>query len=137
MSLQSLYGNLLTHELEVEQRQGNTKELKSKSVALLSTDRKSTGKSASTDNPRHAVFVDDSDDEETESDQFNVEHELKTMNDSLVLLKMRYKKFLRKLTNQGGASKSDGKKIFQEKDPKVRVVCYNCDKPGPFASNCI
>ena len=36
MTLQALYGNLLTHELEVEQRQGNRKELKSKSVALLS-----------------------------------------------------------------------------------------------------
>ncbi|MRT95014.1 zinc finger CCHC domain-containing protein, partial [Ancylomarina sp. 16SWW S1-10-2] len=110
------------------------KELKSKSVALLSADPKSAGKSKLAG--KSVIVSDDSEEEETEANQFNVENELKNMNDSLALLTMRYKKFLRKPTFQGGASKNDGKKVFQEKESKTRVICYHCDRPGHFASEC-
>ncbi|RWX52567.1 hypothetical protein EDI28_27045, partial [Photobacterium chitinilyticum] len=117
MTLQAVYGNLLTHELEVEQRQANLKELKNKSDDLLSADPKSAGKSKLAG--KSVIVSDDSEEEEPEANQLNVENELKNMNDSLALLTMRYKKFLRKPTFQGGALKSDGKKVFQEKESKT------------------
>ena len=65
MTLQGLYGNLLTHEIKVQQRQRRIQEVKNKGMALLSIDNRKSVVAR----PRLMEEEDNSDEEEDENEQ--------------------------------------------------------------------
>ena len=63
MTLQGLYGNLLTHDLELQQRKSHNKEAKNKYVALFSADENQSLATKS----RHVQEEDSEEEDEEES----------------------------------------------------------------------
>ena len=130
MTLQGLYRNLLTYELELQQNTGQAKEAKNKSVALVSTNRV---KSVFTKS--RPVQEEESDEEEDE--EYANCTDLQELNDYMAMLAKKYKKFSKRTSwKQGGAARTFPKRSDKEKDPKAKVVCFNREKPSHFASEC-
>ena len=110
MNLAGLYGNLLTHDLELQQSKNQTKDVKNKSMALVSSEVVKP--------VAHKITQVEEDDEEDEEggswEEFQVE-----LNESMAMLVRKYKRFSKRPgMRQGGTSKTFPKRNDREKDAK-------------------
>ena len=83
MTLQGLYGCLLTHELEIRQRKGQTKNSKTKSLALISSNRVRSIESK----PKLESDITEEDSDEEEGNLA----ELHELSEPITMLAMKYK----------------------------------------------
>ena len=109
MTVQQLYGNLLTYELELTQRAETLSEgrRKDKGVALKANEGVSK-----------VITEIDSDDDEDDDDDF-------------AMLVKRLRRFMRQ--GRTGKPKKVSNYVSQE---QMNDLCYNCKKPGHFIANC-
>ena len=82
MTLAGLYGNLLTHDLELQQRRNQTKDVKNKSMALVSSEVVKP--------VAHKITQVEEDDEKDEEDGSWEEFQ-KELNESMAMLVRKYK----------------------------------------------
>ena len=126
MTLAALYGNLLTHELELQQRKNQTKESRNKPLALVSSEVVQPVS-------LKAVQKEESDEEE-EDEGGSWEEFQDELNESMAMLVKKYKRFSKKPgMRQGIFSRTFPKRNEREKYSKSKMVCFNCEKLCHFA----
>lgn len=109
MTLQQLYGNLLTYELELNQRAESTSEAK----------RKDKGVALKTTQAISKVLAEKEPEEESEEEDYD---------ESIAMLVKNLKKFMNK--NRRIRPRRPENKGSSED------LCYNCKKPGHFIAQC-
>ena len=110
MTVQQLYGNLLTYELELTQRAETLSEgkRKEKGVALKATE-----------NVSKVITEIESDDDDEDND------------DDIAMMVRKLRRFMR----QGKASKQKKVSNYRSQE-QINDLCYNCKKPGHFIADC-
>ena len=83
-----------------------------------------------------AAEEEESDEEDKEEDG-SWEELQEELNESMAMLVKKYRRFNRKpRMKPGGISRTFQKRNERQKDPKKKMVCFNCEKPSHFASEC-